>query len=196
MSHGRGIQIDLKCLGVTKPTTLCHVAWPGHKNRFKLFWGSPSPLPHVMLHSRGIKIYLKCFGHHQAKNWIICFGGHKAHCPMSCCIAGKKSELFVWGSPSPLPRVLLHGQGIQIDLKCSGVTKPTTPCHVAWPGHTNRFKMFGGHQAHYPRVMLHGRGIKMDLNVWGLPSPLPHDMLHSRGIKIDLKCFGHHQAKK
>jgi hypothetical protein len=102
---------------------------------------------------------------------VACWG-HQAHRSVSCCMAGwQKIELFVLGSPSPLPRVMLHDRGIKIDLNCLGVTKPTTPCHVAWPGHKNRFKMF-----------------------WGSPSPLPCVMLHGQGIKIDLKCFGGHQA--
>jgi hypothetical protein len=58
---------------------------------------------------------------------VACWG-HQAHRSVSCCMAGwRKLELFVLGSPSPLPRVMLHGRGIRIDFKC-----------------------FGGHQAHYP----------------------------------------------
>jgi hypothetical protein len=66
---------------------------------------------------------------------VACWG-HQAHRSVSCCMAGwRKLQLFVLGSPSPLPRVMLHGRGIKIDFKCFGVTKPITLCHVAWPGH-------------------------------------------------------------
>jgi hypothetical protein len=33
-----------------------------------------------------------------------------------------------------MPRFMLHAQGIKLELLVLGVTQPTAPCHVAWPG--------------------------------------------------------------